>query len=362
MTALNLPPDRMDPVLGLLAMRPRRGWKCRFHPEARAHDPENAVALCNAAILTYATSSEATSYLIEWGFTDITILRGYFTQGFVAHKHGIIVVAFRGTEPINADDWLSDVNYHQRLLIKDPPGALGPPPGLVPKLVPGSVHGGFAHALEEVLSPLVEAVQKHIRTGAKHLFVTGHSLGGALAVLAASVLQFGLDIPVAGVYTYGQPRVGDSRFSDAYNTVLGRVTFRYVNDLDIVPHLPPAQLPRALVVHQRPSARTVLRTLRNAPEQIATGIKLLIQGERFAHVGQLMLFMPDGSLTADERAWQQREAIYSGPLLQLLRDSPSLLRAGLRKALFAHDRILHHDPLKGYLRRLEARLPKPQAT
>jgi triacylglycerol lipase len=357
-TPQHLPLDRIDPILGLLDMRPRKGWKCDFQPEARAHDPRNAVALCNAAILTYATSAEVTAYLKdEWHFTDVMILRGFTTQGFVAHKHGMIIVAFRGTEPINADDWHSDMQYHQRLLVKEPPTALGTPPGVVPRLVPGVVHGGFAHALEEVVNPMVAAVQDHIGAGATDLFITGHSLGGALAVLAAAVLQFGLNISVAGIYTYGQPRVGDTQFSEAYDRVLGRVTFRYVNDLDIVPHLPPVQLPRALVVHQRPSIRTLLRTVRDAPRQVATGLRMLIQGERFSHVGQLMLFLPNGSLTADQREWQQREDIYYAPLTQLLRDSPSLLRAGLRKALLAHDRILHHDPLNGYLPRLEARLP-----
>src|SRR5690606_37727833 len=101
--------------------------------------------------------------------------------------------------------------------------------------------------------------------------LTGHSLGGALAVLATAVLKIGLRMPVAGVYTYGQPRVGDAEFCRVYDQVLKDITFRYVNDADVVPHLPPEQLPRAFTFRQRLSIGDFLRLVRAAPAALATG-------------------------------------------------------------------------------------------
>ena len=81
-----------------------------------------------------------------------------------------------------------------------------------------------------------------------------------------------------------------------------------------------------------------------------------IEGDRFAHVGQLLLFLPDGSITNDETAWQEREVIYSGSLADLVRNGPTLIRAQFDEALRPQDRLLDHDPVRGYLPRLLARL------
>jgi triacylglycerol lipase len=70
----------------------------------------------------------------------------------------------------------------------------------------------------------------------KPLFITGHSLGGALAMLYAAKWS---PAPRA-VYTFGQPRVGDARFRDFYNATLGARTWRVVNEEDIVPRIPSA--------------------------------------------------------------------------------------------------------------------------
>lgn len=186
--------------------------------------------------------------------------------------------AFRGTEPLNAADWLSDVNYHQ-LALKD---------------VPGLLHGGFAHALGDgVTEQMRDAVAKFAQGEKTRLFITGHSLGGALAVIAAALLHFREGRRIAGVYTYGQPRVGDPVFSTAFDQALGPITFRYVNDLDIVPHVPPTRLAARAVFN-------FLRDNRDLPGEIHAALSKTIKGEEFSHVGKLRLFQSDGSLTSDE--------------------------------------------------------------
>jgi pimeloyl-ACP methyl ester carboxylesterase len=66
--------------------------------------------------------------------------------------------------------------------------------------------------------------------------VTGHSLGGAVATLAATYLRKA-DI-TADLYTYGSPRVGDVAFADAASAKGKGSTYRIVNKKDPVPHVP----------------------------------------------------------------------------------------------------------------------------
>lgn len=72
------------------------------------------------------------------------------------------------------------------------------------------------------------------------IHVTGHSLGGALAVVAALDIKatFGR---VEQLYTYGQPRVGNQHFAD-YLTSQVPNGYHVVHYADIVPHLPPLKM------------------------------------------------------------------------------------------------------------------------
>ena len=90
----------------------------------------------------------------------------------------------------------------------------------------GRVHRGFAAALRRVWDDVVPALENLTVP----VLYTGHSLGAALAVLAA-----GLRPPTA-VYTFGAPRVGDAAFVAS----LGETpVHRYVNCCDLVCRLPP---------------------------------------------------------------------------------------------------------------------------
>lgn len=102
---------------------------------------------------------------------------------------------------------------------------------------PGTyVHEGFYDAYLQVQTAVVTKLKKltHDHSDAEVL-VTGHSLGGALALLAA------LDVSYLGLnptlYTFGQPRVGDPEFSKHVFKQLA-VYERVVHYDDIVPHNP----------------------------------------------------------------------------------------------------------------------------
>jgi triacylglycerol lipase len=334
----------MDPVLELLNERPSEDWEWSFEPDVGGWSAVNAFALCNLALLAYSEWDDIQHFLEKWHFSGSRLLSAGETQGFVARRDDAVFVSFRGTEPLRLAQWAADISYA--------------PSSLLPNL-PGLVHGGFGSLFDNVREAMWNAVDTLLGDPGTRLFVTGHSLGGALAVLAAADLAFDLQrrkSDVTAVYTYGQPRVGDPEFSAAYDAALKSVTFRYVNDLDIVPHVPPALLPEAPPLRLPTSAVDVLHDIASAAEALPASIDRFIEGDRFAHVGQLLLFLPDGSITNDETAWQEREVIYSGTLADLLRDAPTLFQAELGEALRPQDRLLDHDPVRGYLPRLLANI------
>jgi triacylglycerol lipase len=111
----------------------------------------------------------------------------------------------------------------------------------------GQIHIGFRNAVDSVYSQ-IETTLKQWSGGGRTLWITGHSLGGALAMLTAAYLRFPADPtmtlprPFAGLYTFGQPRVGNVQFCDVCAADFGSFYFRYVNDQDIVTRVPPREL------------------------------------------------------------------------------------------------------------------------
>jgi alpha-beta hydrolase superfamily lysophospholipase len=132
-----------------------------------------------------------------------------------------IVLAFRGTQ---VDDfWASLLDFAvdaQVLPIADAHGDL--------------VHAGFFLALAEVWTKVAARLKAEQARRARPLWITGHSLGAALATLAASRCGDDAALRLQGVYTFGSPRVGDTGFGATIRVPV----FRFRNDSDLVPHLP----------------------------------------------------------------------------------------------------------------------------
>ncbi|CAI5452157.1 unnamed protein product [Caenorhabditis angaria] len=85
----------------------------------------------------------------------------------------------------------------------------------------------------------VQGVLNNTQYANYDVYVTGHSLGGALAALAAPrIVSSGLrQRNQVKVTTFGEPRVGNLVFSKNYDQLLP-YSFRVVHSTDIVPHLP----------------------------------------------------------------------------------------------------------------------------
>jgi hypothetical protein len=190
----------------------------------------------------------------------------------------------------------------------------------------------------------------------ERIWITGHSLGGALAVLAAAVLKFEAGRDIAGLYTYGRPRVGDNAFCEALDAALTGRFFRYVNDQDIVPHAIPIALPARLELHLTGLALDPPASIKASLAAFLDGVKRVFQPETFSHAGELMMLAADGTLITDpqarDQAWDERETPIGLSLKDALSKAPQFICEALNKDVLRGARLFDHEPLNGYLPKL----------
>jgi triacylglycerol lipase len=226
-------------------------------PVALGFDLLVAAWMADAAMLAYSDAGFAARTFREAAGVPGQVTFGhaapgaYSTQCFVAHSDRIILVAFRGTEVLGPRDVgaftarlrsvLRDVEVDARLRLMPYEGG-------------GRVHGGFLGAVAEVWRDL-EGYLRALRRDRpeRPVWFTGHSLGGALATLAADHYARRV-APPHGVYTFGSPAVGDAGFGQAYRAH-GIPTFRVVHHHDVIARVPlrvSDLLPEALVPPYEP--------------------------------------------------------------------------------------------------------------
>lgn len=228
-----------------------------FDCKSSHYSANNLGSLLYAATIAYETDKVKLTKALKtslgsdnvWHFeSDHSELLGVFpklkiqdTQGFIAADSDKIILAFRGTEGANrgksfVKDWSSDALIQQADFQKYFPTST----------YIGSVHAGFGKGLRDVWTKVAARLKKMRETYPEaSLWITGHSLGGALAVLAATCCYYETQnqSPVAGCYTFGQPRVGDLHFRTYYESALGSRTYFVVNNGDVVTRIPPRSIP-----------------------------------------------------------------------------------------------------------------------
>ena len=187
-----------------------------FELTTREYSRPNAYWLGNAARLSYHDPVTIQTVVAAWGLDEFLFFDKLETQAFIAGNDKLLILAFRGTTALL--DWIFDARID---LIGGPAGR---------------VHEGFNVALSFVWLDIWSYIKEQRRGRA--LWVTGHSLGAALATLAVAKLRLERDEAVSGLYNFGQPRAGDLEFARVFDLDFGQQTFRYVNDQDIVSRVP----------------------------------------------------------------------------------------------------------------------------
>lgn len=229
----------------------------------------NAVLLARASLAAYGQPRTAVGGDgITFGEIDLFTDEQTQTYALAMRNQQHIVLAFRGAR--NVSNFMTGVNVR-----------LMPAYG-------GNVHQGFARAwatMRDAISTLLDRWQ----TDHRLLWLTGHSMGGALATLAAADFK-GQGRPVREVVTFGAPRVGDAAFARGYQVP----TIRFVNHHDPVPWVPPY----------------------------------------LQHVGQQWHFLPDGRLVEKVSRWQL--VLENALTFALNRNWPETLAQQMRQSLDNH--------------------------
>ena len=210
-----------------------------FRPFTARYRPENACWMAKITYLSYEQNGNGTrsadSLLCELKSLD-DCFEGAVTftspsaGGVVIQHQEFLIAVFNGTDEPGA--WLDNLNAFSV------PGPFG------------RIHGGFQRSLMEIWPSMKNKIRdlrreydynrlaQNLPKRSLPLWLTGHSMGGAIASLAAAELIHSAET-FFGVYTFGQPRCGDQEFARIFNSEAKSRCFRFHNNNDIVTRIPP---------------------------------------------------------------------------------------------------------------------------
>jgi triacylglycerol lipase len=141
----------------------------------------------NIAQTTYDNPKTSTAKFKALGYKIIQFFDINGAQAYLLTNDTITVLSFRGTEVTEKSDVLADLKAGKNI------EACG-----------GKVHVGF----KEEINKLWPSITAALEANPGNLYVTGHSLGAAMATIAASRMQD----RVTALVTFGSPRVGNAEF------------------------------------------------------------------------------------------------------------------------------------------------------
>lgn len=181
-----------------------------------------------------------------------------FLFGRKSQDKKTLIIVFRGSD--DPTDWWDNINCYS-IKEGDSDGKMGYEKKKI------GLHSGFAnryghfeHAIRNELEriyewPTLQSVAPQQVQLPEQIWITGHSLGGALALISAHQLQKDELMPgelkgrLQGVFTFAQPMVGKNKFLGECKSELDRKYVHFVNDNDIVPRLAPSYQHFGLMVH-----------------------------------------------------------------------------------------------------------------
>ena len=221
-------------------------YQTQFNSSTEGHNIGNAYLSILACYYSYENRINAKnfsefkqkykSYFQKWGFQNFDFInirkKTGDTQAIVMSNSKMVMLVFRGSEgfsktnfrPVKAIyDWLlTDFNFLKKRILWWGWGV--------------KVHRGFYTALDIAYKDIKELCQKHLKNSTKKLWITGHSLGGSLATLAAFRLAED-GIKVQGAYSFASPRLGNKTFVRKFQQRFPKFQ-RWVFYKDLVTKLP----------------------------------------------------------------------------------------------------------------------------
>jgi triacylglycerol lipase len=177
--------------------------------ETTSISPEMLLMFAKIASTTYENPPASKPLFKELGFKIIKFFDISGAQAYFLSNGTFNVLSFRGTEVKEKSDVLADLKAGKNL-----------------EQCGGKVHHGFKYELDKLWS----TIQETCNNNPGNLYVTGHSLGAAMATIAASRLQPN----VISLVTFGSPRVGTKEFVSNLNIK----HFRVQNNNDAVTKVP----------------------------------------------------------------------------------------------------------------------------
>jgi len=198
-----------------------------FEHQASTFSLTNAAWLTDLSYLVYADQDFFTQKVKDAGFTGEPVFIGFdssdeSTQCAIVHNADMLVVIFRGTEfsPKRIKHVILDLTADLKA------------EGIAVPELNGNIHAGFFSEVEKNYDEIAESIKK-IHTN-QAIWFTGHSMGGALAIITAQLLAHRQQQSINGIYTIGCPRVGDANFVEHFQIPL----YCLINNQDPVPRIP----------------------------------------------------------------------------------------------------------------------------
>jgi hypothetical protein len=186
------------------------------------------------------------------GMTQVRVFHNETTggQAYVGFNDvsNTLVVTFRGS--VDIQNWINNLDF---FFTEYPNADCTSFNGSQCK-----VHRGFLNVYESIkfegLLPYVSTLWASVKGKSPSVLVTGHSLGGALAILGGVDVTLLLRDQTADihVYTYGEPRVGNPAWAKwvSESVLVGGTQFRLTHEADPVPRLPPLEFGFLHVPHE----------------------------------------------------------------------------------------------------------------
>jgi triacylglycerol lipase len=179
---------------------------------------------------TIVSNNEKTSWnFLEKSQLDTTRLlwkkavHGYDPECMVIGNSQMILIVFRGTDDIRDNrfaEWIG-TDFNIRKFQSDSVFNFA------------KLHKGFWKSFELIRDDLKNTID-NLNPEGKKIWLSGHSLGGAMAILSGLYLEK-LGYDVQGVYSFSGPKaIGDNVFSEMANQSLGKKIQRFEYSLDPV--------------------------------------------------------------------------------------------------------------------------------